>query len=103
MILDFDMSKKVPKIQCLWAKNIVIYPIYDAGIPVPRPLYITKNVLWILWVKMGLLVVSTDTEIEQNDYDQAISIIRDLYRKAKLVHGDFSEYNIFKTDDDSSI
>ncbi|MBA4437647.1 MAG: serine protein kinase RIO, partial [Nitrosopumilaceae archaeon] len=29
----------------------------------------------------------------------AISIIRDLYHKAKLVHGDFSEYNIFKTDD----
>ncbi|MFQ5497933.1 MAG: RIO1 family regulatory kinase/ATPase, partial [Nitrosopumilus sp.] len=29
---------------------------------------------------------------------QAISIINDLYDKAKLVHGDFSEYNIFKTE-----
>ena len=38
------------------------------------------------------------SEIEQNDYTQAISILKDLYHKAKLVHGDFSEYNIFKTD-----
>ena len=30
---------------------------------------------------------------------KAISLIKDLYHKAKLVHGDFSEYNIFKTDD----
>jgi RIO kinase 1 len=37
--------------------------------------------------------------VEQNDYEEAISLIRDLYNKAKLVHGDFSEYNIFKTDD----
>jgi RIO kinase 1 len=32
------------------------------------------------------------------DYDQAISIIRKLYQDANLVHGDFSEYNIFKTE-----
>ena len=34
----------------------------------------------------------------RDDYNQAISIIKDLYHKAKLVHGDFSEYNIFKTE-----
>ena len=39
------------------------------------------------------------SNIEQNDYEQSISLIRDMYDKAKLVHGDFSEYNIFKTDD----
>jgi RIO kinase 1 len=39
------------------------------------------------------------SNIEQNDYEKAISLIKDLYHKAKLVHGDFSEYNIFKTDD----
>jgi RIO kinase 1 len=38
------------------------------------------------------------SNVNQNDYDQAISLIKDLYHKAKLVHGDFSEYNIFKTD-----
>ena len=45
---------------------------------------------------MGSLLTSN---VDQNDYDQAISLLKDLYHKAKLVHGDFSEYNIFKTDD----
>ena len=39
-----------------------------------------------------------ESEIDENDYhQQSISLITDLYKKAKLVHGDFSEYNIFKT------
>jgi Serine/threonine protein kinase involved in cell cycle control len=38
------------------------------------------------------------SEVDANDYAQAISILGDLYKKAKLVHGDFSEYNIFKTE-----
>ena len=38
------------------------------------------------------------SDVNEDDYRQAISIIKDLYNKAKLVHGDFSEYNIFKTD-----
>ena len=38
-----------------------------------------------------------ESEINENDYHQSISLITDLYKKAKLVHGDFSEYNIFKT------
>jgi RIO kinase 1 len=29
---------------------------------------------------------------------QAISLIKDFYHKANLVHADFSEYNIFKTE-----
>jgi len=39
-----------------------------------------------------------DSEVDEDDYEQAISIIKDLYRKAKLVHSDYSEYNIFKTE-----
>ena len=38
-----------------------------------------------------------ESEISENDYHQSISLITDLYKKAKLVHGDFSAYNIFKT------
>ncbi len=37
------------------------------------------------------------SEVDEDDYKQAITIIKDLYHKAKLVHADYSEYNIFKT------
>ena len=38
-----------------------------------------------------------ESEVDENDYHQSISLISDLFTKANLVHGDFSEYNIFKT------
>ena len=38
-----------------------------------------------------------ESEVDENDYLQSIALISDLFKKAKLVHGDFSEYNIFKT------
>ena len=74
---------------------------YNAGIPVPRPLYVTNNVLAMDFVGVNGSPCRSllTSNVEQNDYDQAISLIRNLYDKAKLVHGDFSEYNIFKTDD----
>nr|MDQ3718099.1 serine protein kinase RIO [Thermoproteota archaeon] len=37
-------------------------------------------------------------EITLNDYQQVIEQMTVLYQKAKLVHADLSEYNIFKTD-----
>ncbi len=37
------------------------------------------------------------SEVNEDDYKQAILIIKDMYHKAKLVHADYSEYNIFKT------
>ena len=42
--------------------------------------------------------VLLQSQIDEDDYHQAISLIKNLYTKAKLVHGDYSEYNIFKTD-----
>ncbi len=39
-----------------------------------------------------------ETEINEKDYQSVISILERLYKEAKLIHGDFSEYNIFKTD-----
>jgi len=37
-------------------------------------------------------------EVNNKDFDMAISILKSLYKDAKLVHADFSEYNIFKTE-----
>ena len=97
------VKKGTKNLVYLWAKKEYrnLSQCYDVGIPVPRPLYVTKNVLAMDFVgKNGAPSRSLLTsEVDQNDYDQAISIIRDLYHKAKLVHGDFSEYNIFKIND----
>jgi RIO kinase 1 len=86
----------------LWAKKEFrnLSQCYDAGLPVPKPIYVKNNVLAMDFVGQNgspakLLL---NSEVDEGDYEQAISLIKDLYNKAKLVHGDFSEYNIFKTE-----
>ena len=96
------VKKGTKNLVYLWAKkeHRNLSQCYNAGIPVPRPLYVTNNVLAMDFVGTNGSPCKSllTSNVDQNDYDQAISIIKDLYHKAKLVHGDFSEYNIFKTD-----
>jgi len=72
---------------------------HDCGINVVKPIHISKNVLIMEFVgnngkpEKNLL----ESNVIESDYYQSLEIISDLYSKAKLVHGDFSEYNIFKT------
>ena len=70
------------------------------NLPVVRPLYVSKNVLAMEFVGKNGIPAPTlhETEIDENDYRQAIQIITRLYKEANLVHGDFSEYNVFKTE-----
>ena len=74
--------------------------LHDVGIPVPEPLYLTNNVLAMRFIgENGVPSKSLlESQVIPTDYDSAILLIRDLFYKAKLVHGDFSEYNIFKTE-----
>jgi RIO kinase 1 len=69
-------------------------------LPVARPLHISKNVLAMEFVgKEGVPAPTLhETEVDENDYVQIIDFITKLYKKAKLVHGDLSEYNVFKTE-----
>jgi len=99
----FSRIKKGTKnLVYLWARKEFrnLSQCYDAGISVPQPLYVTNNVLVMDFVgengapEKSLLY----SEVDEDDYKQAISIIKDLYHKAKLVHCDYSEYNIFKTE-----
>lgn len=87
----------------LWAKKEFrnLTECYEAKIPVPRPISVSKNVLAMEFIGIDGTPAKTllESEINQNDYESAISIIEKLYTDAKLVHGDFSEYNIFKTND----
>ncbi|MDE1871900.1 MAG: serine protein kinase RIO [Thaumarchaeota archaeon] len=70
------------------------------GIPAIKPIRILKNVLVLEFVGKDGTPAKTlvESEIDENDYKNAISIISQLYKKAELVHADFSEYNIFKTE-----
>ena len=97
-----NLKKGTKNLVYLWAKKEFrnLSQCHDVGIPVPKPLYVTNNVLAMEFVgKDGTPCKSLlNSEMDADDYNQAISIIKDLYHKAKLVHGDYSEYNIFKTE-----
>ena len=96
------LKKGTKNMVFLWAKKEFknLSRCYDCGIPVPKPIHVTRNVLAMEFVgKNGSpCKVLLESQIDENDYHQAISLIKNLYTKAKLVHGDYSEYNIFKTD-----
>ncbi len=86
----------------LWAQKEFrnLTQCVKSGIPVIKPIHVLKNVLILEFVGKNGTPAKTlvETEIDENDYKDAISIISQLYKKAKLVHADFSEYNIFKTE-----
>src|ERR671911_379403 len=75
---------------------------HAVGVRVPLPIAIKKNVLVMEFVgdsegnPMPALI--NTEEITLSDYQQVIEQMTILYQKAKLVHADLSEYNIFKTD-----
>ena len=97
-----DIKKGTKNLVYLWAKKEFrnLSQCYDAGIPVPKPLHVTNNILAMDFVGQNGTPEKSllNSEVDKDDYMQAISIIKDLYHKAKLVHGDFSEYNILKTE-----
>lgn len=86
----------------IWAKKEFknVMRCYDNGIAVPKPIHLKNNVLAMEFIGENGMPAKTllETEVDISDYHQAIDIITQLYRDARLVHGDFSEYNIFKTD-----
>ncbi|HJJ46916.1 MAG TPA: serine protein kinase RIO [Methanocorpusculum sp.] len=69
-----------------------------AGIPSPKPYVFDRNILimeflgenGIPYPQMKQILPSTPEET----YEEVLELIKDLYREAKLIHGDLSEYNI---------
>jgi RIO kinase 1 len=73
------------------------------GIPVPIPIAVKKNVLVMEFIgengeSAPLLkdVILKDVELT---YNQLLGYVSELFQKAKLVHGDLSEYNIMIHED----
>lgn len=69
-----------------------------AKVPVPKPIAVQKNVLVMEFIgKNGVSAPSLrEQPINEPEkvYSRLLTIVERLYRKAELVHGDLSEYNI---------
>ena len=70
----------------------------DAGVEVPTPIHVEKNVLLLRFVgKDGVpapLLRDVTLQSPRSWYGRILEMVKQLYLKAGLVHGDLSEYNI---------
>ncbi|UCG45212.1 MAG: serine protein kinase RIO [Candidatus Bathyarchaeota archaeon] len=83
-----------------WARKEFknLHSAYAAGVRVPRPIAVSKNVLVMEFIGQNGVsapilkeaVLSNPTRI----YRQILVFVKKLYREAELVHADLSEYNI---------
>ena len=84
----------------LWARKEYrnLSTAYSAGMRVPRPHHVKRNVLIMDFIgqdgKPAPLL--NEVEVTQFDYARVLKMIERLYKKARLVHADLSEFNLFK-------
>jgi len=71
---------------------------FTAGIPVPQPLYVRKNVLIISFIGNdrvpAQLLRNSTLKHPDKTFNRIIELVRILYKDSKLVHADLSDYNI---------
>ncbi|MFX0083790.1 MAG: serine protein kinase RIO [Candidatus Hodarchaeota archaeon] len=104
-IIGDPRFKKVPqnvsKIIFLWAskefKNLK--RAYKADLCVPEPLFIKNNILIMEYIGFESIPAPVLKDIKKPKepiklFNEILSFIKLLYQKAKLVHGDLSEFNI---------
>lgn len=74
--------------------------IYSAGIPCPTPIFLKAHILLMEflgkngWPSPRLKDAVLSERHIREAYVQTILIMRHLYQRCKLVHGDLSEYNL---------
>jgi RIO kinase 1 len=74
----------------------------SAGVRVPSPYAFYKNIIVMEYIGTPPAPAPTfaETEVDEGDYEWSFETIKNLYRKAGLVHADLSEFNIFKSGDE---
>ena len=94
------IQKNNYKLIALWTKKEFknLHLAYSSEIPVPKPLYVRRNVLIMEFIGGDGIPAPTlaEVEVDDKDLDQVLLIIKKLYQKAHLVHSDLSEFNLFK-------
>ena len=104
-IIGDPRFKKIPrnisKVIFLWAskefKNLK--RAYKVGLSVPNPKHIKDNILIMEYIGFESIPAPILKDIKSpkepiNLMNEILVFIKDLYQKAKLVHGDLSEFNI---------
>ncbi len=98
-----DIKKGSRSLITMWARKEFknMQAAHTSGVNVPFPIAVRKNVLVMEFVgdsegKPAPALINA--EVTSDDYKQVIEQVTILYQKARLVHADLSEYNIFKAD-----
>ncbi|MFX1393330.1 MAG: serine protein kinase RIO [Promethearchaeota archaeon] len=95
------IPRNVSKIIYLWAskeyKNLK--RAYKADLSVPEPIYIKNNILIMEYIGFESIPAPLLKDIKKPKnpielFNEILRFIKILYQKAKLVHGDLSEFNI---------
>ena len=77
-------------------KNLTL--AYEAGVRVPKPYAVKNNILVVEFIgeKGSPAPLLREVELDRPEevYLTLLEAVKRLYRKAELVHGDLSEYNI---------
>ncbi|MFQ6134935.1 MAG: serine protein kinase RIO [Nitrososphaerales archaeon] len=94
------VKKNIKSLVNLWARKEYrnLKSANDAGVPCPEPQAVEKNVLVMEFIgeEGKSAPILSEVDVNRQDYTKTLSMIRKLYRNARLVHADLSEYNIFK-------
>jgi RIO kinase 1 len=84
----------------VWAKKEFknLFQAYRAGVPVPEPLGVKRNVLVMEFIgsEGQPAPLLAQVRVSAKDYRTVIKMVGKLYQEAELVHADLSEFNIFK-------
>ncbi len=89
----------------LWARKEFknLQSAFQSDIRVPKPIVVKNNVLVMEFIgKEGVpapLLKDLPPENPDSMYRELLNQIKNLFTKAKLVHGDISEYNIMNYDE----
>jgi len=101
---SFCTSNRLKMIK-LWSEKEVrnLKRLEKSGIPCPRPLYLKGSILVMTMVGGAQPACRLrDADLTAGEwggvYDECVGLLRDMYQKARLVHADFSEYNLLYHD-----
>ncbi len=89
-----------------WAKKEFknLKKMREVGIPVPEPIEVERNVLFMEFLGDGEYALPKLVEAEVDSYARLykdiMKSVQVMYREAKLVHGDLSPFNILFREED---